>query len=62
MPCTVTTAAKTAITAITCRKSLSDVAVCGFNLRDIRTKDIPMLRRRLGVVFQDFQLLMDRSV
>ena len=36
--------------------------VCGFDLRDIRTKDIPMLRRRLGVVFQDFQLLMDRSV
>jgi len=36
--------------------------VCGFNLRGIRTKDIPMLRRRLGVVFQDFQLLMDRSV
>ena len=36
--------------------------VCGFDLRSIRTKDIPMLRRRLGVVFQDFQLLMDRSV
>ena len=36
--------------------------VCGFNLRGIRNRDIPMLRRRLGVVFQDFQLLMDRSV
>ncbi len=36
--------------------------VCGYSLRGIRTKDIPMLRRRLGVVFQDFQLLMDRSV
>ena len=35
---------------------------CGYNLRSIRSKDIPMLRRRLGVVFQDFQLLMDRSV
>ena len=37
-------------------------SVCGFNLRTLRTKDIPMLRRKLGVVFQDFQLLMDRSV
>lgn len=36
--------------------------VCGFNLRGIRSRDIPMLRRRLGVVFQDFQLLMDRTV
>ena len=36
--------------------------VCGFDLRRIREKDIPFLRRRLGVVFQDFQLLMDRSV
>ena len=36
--------------------------VCGFNLSKLRTKDIPKLRRRLGVVFQDFQLLMDRSV
>jgi cell division transport system ATP-binding protein len=36
--------------------------VCGYKLKGIRAKDIPMLRRRLGVVFQDFQLLMDRSV
>ena len=36
--------------------------VCGYNLRTIREKDIPFLRRRLGVVFQDFQLLMDRTV
>ena len=36
--------------------------VCGFNLRGIRSRDIPKLRRKLGVVFQDFQLLMDRSV
>ena len=44
------------------RLTQGEGTVCGFNLRDIRTKDIPMLRRRLGVVFQDFQLLMDRSV
>ena len=36
--------------------------VCGYTLEDIRDKDIPYLRRKLGVVFQDFQLLMDRSV
>lgn len=36
--------------------------VCGFKLNGIREKDIPMLRRKIGVVFQDFQLLMDRSV
>ena len=36
--------------------------VCGYDLRTIRKKDIPFLRRRMGVVFQDFQLLMDRPV
>ncbi len=36
--------------------------VCGFDLRGIRKRDIPMLRRKLGVVFQDFQLLLDRTV
>ena len=35
---------------------------CGFDLRRIKEKDIPYLRRKMGVVFQDFQLLMDRSV
>ncbi len=36
--------------------------VCGYDLRKLRTRDIPYLRRLLGIVFQDFQLLMDRSV
>ena len=36
--------------------------VCGYDLGTIRERNIPYLRRRLGVVFQDFQLLMDRSV
>ena len=33
-----------------------------FDLRHIKRKQIPYLRRRLGIVFQDFQLLTDRSV
>lgn len=37
-------------------------SVCGFNLRELRRSQIPYLRRKLGIVFQDFQLLMDRSV
>jgi cell division transport system ATP-binding protein len=36
--------------------------VAGFDLRALRTKEIPFLRRKLGIVFQDFQLLMDRTV
>ncbi len=34
----------------------------GYDLRNLLDKDIPFLRRNLGIVFQDFQLLMDRSV
>ncbi|MDR2121286.1 MAG: ATP-binding cassette domain-containing protein [Tannerella sp.] len=36
--------------------------VLGYNLRKIRKRDIPGLRRKLGIVFQDFQLLIDRTV
>jgi len=36
--------------------------VTGFNLVGIKSKEIPYLRRKLGIVFQDFQLLFDRSV
>jgi len=36
--------------------------VAGFDLQALRKKDIPMLRRKIGIVFQDFQLLMDRTV
>jgi len=36
--------------------------VAGFDLGKIKRKEIPHLRRKLGIVFQDFQLLTDRSV
>jgi cell division transport system ATP-binding protein len=39
-----------------------DASVVGFNLREMDWKKVPFLRRNLGVVFQDFQLLTDRNV
>lgn len=36
--------------------------VAGYNLKKLKRKEIPYLRRRLGIVFQDFQLLTDRNV
>ncbi len=35
--------------------------VAGFDLRRLRRRDIPYLRRRIGIVFQDYQLLTDRN-
>jgi cell division transport system ATP-binding protein len=36
--------------------------VAGYNLSEIKPREIPYLRRKIGIVFQDFQLLIDRSV
>ncbi len=36
--------------------------VAGFDLKKLKKRDIPLLRRKLGIVFQDFRLLTDRSV
>ncbi len=39
-----------------------DGHVAGFSLNHLKKKQVPYLRRRLGIVFQDFQLLTDRSI
>lgn len=36
--------------------------VAGYDLSKIKNRDVPYLRRKIGIVFQDFQLLTDRSV
>jgi len=36
--------------------------IVGYDLRELKSKEIPFLRRKLGIVFQDFQLLNDRDV
>ena len=39
-----------------------EAEVLDFDMRRIKRKHIPLLRRRLGIIFQDFQLLTDRTV
>lgn len=41
---------------------LGEISVAGFKIKDIRSTDVPMLRRKLGIIFQDFQLFPDRTV
>ena len=37
-------------------------SIVGFDLQKLKEKEIPFLRRKIGIVFQDFQLLNDRTV
>ncbi|SIT00327.1 cell division ATP-binding protein FtsE [Belliella pelovolcani] len=41
---------------------MGQAEIVGFDLSKIKTKEVPFLRRKLGIVFQDFQLFPDRSV
>jgi cell division transport system ATP-binding protein len=41
---------------------LGDIQVCGYNIRGLKSAQVPLLRRKLGIIFQDFQLFNDRSV
>jgi cell division transport system ATP-binding protein len=41
---------------------LGDMSVAGFNIRGIRSREVPQLRRKIGIIFQDFQLFPDRTV
>jgi cell division transport system ATP-binding protein len=41
---------------------LGDLKVADYDMRSIKSREIPLLRRKLGVIFQDFQLFQDRTV
>jgi cell division transport system ATP-binding protein len=41
---------------------LGDINVAGFNIRGIKQSQVPLLRRKVGIIFQDFQLFNDRTV
>lgn len=41
---------------------MGDVNVAGFDIRKIKSSQIPLLRRKIGIIFQDFQLFSDRTV
>ncbi len=42
--------------------SAEEASVCGFNLMHMKNRQVPLLRRKVGIVFQNFRLLKDRNV
>ncbi len=41
---------------------MGSIRIAGYDVENMKRKDVPMLRRKLGIIFQDFQLLPDRTV
>lgn len=41
---------------------LGNIRVAGYNIRGIKPNEVPFLRRKIGIIFQDFELFYDRSV
>ncbi len=41
---------------------MGEIKIVGFDIKGIKSKDVPLLRRKLGIIFQDFQLFPDRTV
>lgn len=41
---------------------LGDIHIAGYNIRQIKRNQVPLLRRKIGIIFQDFQLFPDRTV
>ncbi len=41
---------------------MGEISVAGFDIRKIKSNQVPLLRRKIGIIFQDFQLFPDRTV
>ena len=41
---------------------MGSINIAGFDIEKMKKKEVPMLRRKLGIIFQDFQLLPDRTI